>query len=192
MDSFEKYKTTDLNSQIESTQSSYRATEIFSFDQLIEYDHFTETLSASPKDLATDLKILVIEDDPTALLILEKSMKAKGCQVDLVNDPENALIKVFNEKYDLVILDWCLPLMNGFEFLKQADKILAKKNIGNCNAKSIPLVICSSKNQDEINLPLVSNFQFCDYWNKKLPFSSVASSIESAIKSARQHKVNGL
>lgn len=177
----------DLRLQFELTDM-HRRHEIFLFDHQREYDHFTETLSASPFESATHLKVLVIEDDPTALLILEKSMNAMGCQVDLINDPEVALDKVKLQSYDLVILDWCLPYMDGHEFLKKADKMLGKKNLGDFGAKAIPLVICSSKNSDEINLPLVSNFLFCQYWNKTLPFSTVISSIESAIKSARQHK----
>lgn len=178
----------DLRLQFELTEPHYRRHEIFLFDHQREFDHFTETLSASPFDTPANLKVLVIEDDPTALLILERSMKSKGCAVDLVKDPESALEKVKQQDYDLVILDWCLPYMNGYEFLKQADKVIGKKNQGSFGAKSIPLVICSSKNSEEINLPLVSNFLFCEYWNKKLPFSTVISSIESAIKSARQHK----
>jgi CheY-like chemotaxis protein len=178
----------DLRIQFELTEPHHRRQEIFLFDHQREYDHFTETLSASPFDTPANLKVLVIEDDPTALLILERSMKSKGCHVDLVKDPETALDKVKHQDYDLVILDWCLPYMDGYEFLKKADKILAQRKQGVFGAKSIPLVICSSKNSEEINLPLVSNFLFCEYWNKKLPFSTVISSIEAAIKSARQHK----
>lgn len=177
----------DLRIQFELT-NTHRRHEIFLFDHQREYDHFTETLSASPFEAPTHLKVLVIEDDPTALLILEKSMQSMGCHVDLTKDPEIGIEKVKLHDYDLIILDWCLPYMNGHEFLKRADKELSEKNRGNFGTKSIPLVICSSKNADEINLPLVSNFLFCQYWNKKLPFSTVISSIEAAIKSARQHK----
>jgi CheY-like chemotaxis protein len=177
----------DLRIQFELTDH-HRRHEIFLFDHQREYDHFTETLSASPFENPVQLKVLVVEDDPTALLILEKSMNAIGCQVDLLSDPEMAIEKVKQQDYDLVILDWCLPYMNGHDFLKKADKELGSQNQGNFAAKSIPLVICSSKNADEIHLPLVSNFLFCQYWNKTLPFSTVISSIESAIKSARQHK----
>lgn len=178
---------TDLRIQFELTEP-HRRHEIFLFDHQREFDHFTETLSASPSQAPTHLKVLVIEDDPTALLILSKSMNSMGCNVDLINDPEMALEKVKHLDYDLVILDWCLPYMDGNEFLKKADLIIAKKNQEIIGAKSIPLVICSSKNSEEIDLPLVSNFLFCEYWNKNLPFSTVVSSIESAIKSARQHK----
>ena len=177
----------DLKIQFALTQM-HRKSEIFLFDQQQEYDHYTETLSASPFYALESLRVLVVEDDPTALLILEKSMQSMGCEVDLINDPEKAVEKMGQHNYDLVILDWCLPYMDGHEFLKQADKKLTLKNQGNFSVKAIPLVICSSKNSDEINLPLVQNFLFCQYWNKKLPFSTVISSIETAIKSARQHK----
>lgn len=162
--------------------------EIFLFNQQQEYDHYAETISASPYKTPMNLKVLVIEDDPTALLILEKSLKSLGCQVELSSDPEKAIEKVTNSSFDLVILDWCLPYMDGHQFLKLADEKLNHKNRGDFDAKTIPLVICSSKNANEINLPLVSNFIFCQYWNKQLPFSTVISSIELAIKNARKHK----
>ena len=177
----------DLRIQFALTEM-HRKTEMFLFDQQQEYDHYTETLSNSPFHTPESLRVLVVEDDPTALLILEKSMKSMGCEVDLINDPEKAVAKMAENHYDLVILDWCLPYMNGHDFLKKADEKLHSKNQGNSAAKPVPLVICSSKNSDEINLPLVQNFLFCQYWNKKLPFSTVISSIETAIKSARQHK----
>ncbi len=178
----------DTPAKIELNKPHDNKTEIFLFNQQQEFDHFTETIHASPFDTPANLKVLVIEDDPTALLILERSMKSKGCSVDLVKNPESAIDRVKEQEYDLIILDWCLPNMNGHEFLKRADKIIARKNQGIFGAKSIPLVICSSRNSEEINLPLVSNFLFCEYWNKKLPFSTVISSIDAAIKSARQHK----
>ncbi len=177
----------DLRIQFALTEM-HRKTEMFLFDQQQEYDHYTETLSNSPFQAPETLRVLVVEDDPTALLILEKSMKSMGCEVDLMNDPEKAVMKMADNHYDLVILDWCLPYMNGHDFLKKADEKLHFKNQGNLTTKAVPLVICSSKKSDEINLPLVSNFIFCQYWNKQLPFSTVISSIETAIKSARQHK----
>lgn len=181
----------DLRIQFELTDT-HRRHEIFLFDHQREYDHFTETLSASPFETQTHLKVLVIEDDPVALLILEKSMRSMGCQVDLISDPELALEKVKLQNYDLVILDWCLPYMDGRAFLKKADRALGEKDRSRAKKQSIPLVICSSKNFDEINLPLVSNFLFCQYWNKTLPFSTVISSIEKAIKSAGQHKTKAV
>lgn len=177
----------DLKFQFEMVSSGAK-NEIFLFDQQQEYDHYTETLSSYTTSADEKLKVLVIEDDPTARLILDKSLQSFGCQVELVSDPEVAIEKVTSKKYDLVILDWCLPYMTGHEFLKQADAKLSVKNTGNTSLKSIPLVICSSKRESEINLPLVSNFLFCQYWNKQLPFSTVISSIENAVTNARKYK----
>lgn len=176
----------DLKTQFE-LQEGYLKNEIFLFDHQQEYDHYTETLQ-TPHKASLKLKVLVIEDDPTASMILEKSLQSLGCQVDIINNPRKAINQITHKEYDLVILDWCLPYMSGLEFLKRADAKLTTKNLGNFAPKAIPLVICSSKNQNEINLPLVSNFLFCQYWNKQLPFSTVVSSIEGTINSARKYK----
>lgn len=178
----------DLKTQFELTNTNIK-NELFMFDHQQEYDYYTETLASPSKPVAKSaLKVLVLEDDPTASLILEKSLQSMGCKVDLFNNPEKAIDQLLTTDYDLLILDWCLPYMSGHEFLKQVDSKLTVKNLGNFNPKTIPLVVCSSKNSDEINLPLVSNFLFCQYWNKQLPFSTVVSSIETAISSANTHK----
>lgn len=178
----------DLKIQFAMTDNHHK-NEIFLFNQQKEYDYYAETISASPITSPMNLKVLVIEDDPTALLILDKSLTALGCQVELLSDPEKAIEQVTQADYDLIILDWCLPYIDGYAFLKKADEKLHDKNRGNFNARSIPLVICSSKSENEINLPLVSNFIFCQYWNKQLPFSTVISSIETVIKNVRKNKI---
>ncbi len=178
----------DLKAQFELTNTNIK-NELFMFDHQQEYDYYTETLASPPTQLKkSNLRVLVIDDDPTAALILEKSLQSMGCNVDCLNDPVKAIDQLLLNDYDLLILDWCLPYMSGHEFLKQIDSKLTIKNLGNFNPKIIPLVVCSSKNSDEINLPLVSNFLFCQYWNKQLPFSTVISSIETAINSASNYK----
>lgn len=65
------------------------------------------------------VKIAVIEDEEDILEVLRYNLKKEGFQVSTYTDCESAL-KEFQDNYvpDLIICDWMLPGMNGFDFLK--------------------------------------------------------------------------
>ncbi len=62
-----------------------------------------------------DKKILVIEDDPATLRLVDYSLRHKGYQVLTASNGLEGMRKVHNEKPDLIILDVMLPGMDGFE-----------------------------------------------------------------------------
>jgi two-component system alkaline phosphatase synthesis response regulator PhoP len=84
-------------------------------------------------------KILIIEDDPSILLGLEKNLKYEGFKVLVARDGEVGLEMAVDEKPDLVVLDLMLPSVNGFEICR----ILRK-----CNPE-IPILILTAKSQEE-------------------------------------------
>ncbi|MEJ5239801.1 MAG: response regulator transcription factor [Anaerolineales bacterium] len=61
------------------------------------------------------IKILVIEDDPAILRLLQRGLSMEGYQVETATDGETGL-KLFQEKQpDLIVLDLMLPGMDGLE-----------------------------------------------------------------------------
>ena len=60
-------------------------------------------------------KVLVVDDDSTNRLLLETRLKEKMIQVSLAVSGEEALERVNNRSYDLILLDLQLPGLNGFE-----------------------------------------------------------------------------
>jgi len=64
-------------------------------------------------------RILIIEDDPSVRSILQARLSGKdGHDVLLAEDGESGLRQAEKEKVDLIILDWMMPGLNGFETLK--------------------------------------------------------------------------
>jgi len=63
-------------------------------------------------------KILLLEDDTILSETLSELLEAEGFEVSLVKDGEEALDVTFEHKFDLMILDVNVPLLNGFELLK--------------------------------------------------------------------------
>ncbi len=155
--------------------------EIFQLGMLHEYDNYTQTV-ASPQITQRPIEVLVIEDEPAASLVLQKSLQSAGCKVDTSFDGYSALNKLVEKEYELIVLDWMLPTMTGKEFLRLADSKIRTQLGANNSREPIPVVICSSKEIDDIQLPIVSSFGYYYYWNKSLPFSTVINSLETILK----------
>src|SRR5438128_1735983 len=61
------------------------------------------------------LRILLVEDEPSAALMLAKGLREQAYAVDVAADGEAALYQASINDYDLVILDVMLPLKDGIE-----------------------------------------------------------------------------
>jgi DNA-binding response OmpR family regulator len=84
------------------------------------------------------LKILVVEDEPALVGILEFLLTDEGYQVAVAYDGETGLELAKEEKPALVILDVMLPNMNGFEVCNQLRRFT-----------TIPVIILSAKDHDQ-------------------------------------------
>lgn len=69
-------------------------------------------------------KILLVEDEETMAVGLEYNLTEESYEVDWVKDGKEALKKIEEKEYDLIILDIMLPYYDGFEIAE----IVRKKN----------------------------------------------------------------
>ena len=63
----------------------------------------------------SELRILLVEDEPSAAKILAKGLRERAYAVDVARDGIDAGYKASINDYDLVILDVMLPGKDGFE-----------------------------------------------------------------------------
>ncbi|MDI6770424.1 MAG: response regulator transcription factor [Anaerolineales bacterium] len=64
-------------------------------------------------------RILIIEDDPAILKLLQRGLIYEGYQVDIATDGRSGLNLARGRHPDLVILDWMLPGMDGLEVCRR-------------------------------------------------------------------------
>ena len=64
-------------------------------------------------------KILIVEDNPKNMKLIEMSLRAKGYALLKATDGEEALDMATKERPDLIIMDLRLPKMNGLEVTKK-------------------------------------------------------------------------
>ena len=65
------------------------------------------------------IKILLVEDDKDLNLVTTSYLKTSGFDVTSVYNGLDALNKLEEEKYDLILSDIMMPLCDGFELARQ-------------------------------------------------------------------------
>ncbi len=68
-------------------------------------------------------RVLVVDDEPQVVELLQEFLAAKGYQVLTASDGEEALRKVKEERPHVVLLDVRMPKMNGLEVLRRMREI---------------------------------------------------------------------
>lgn len=69
--------------------------------------------------MSRNAKILVVEDDTALNEAFRIILTKKGYDVTVAYDGKEALEKVANQDYDLILLDLLMPVMDGREFLEK-------------------------------------------------------------------------
>ncbi|MCO5571384.1 hypothetical protein L7F22_025124 [Adiantum nelumboides] len=93
-----------------------------------------------------ELHVLAVDDSLIDRKMIEKLLTTSACRVTAVDSGQRALeilqtlgsVTVEAIKINLIITDYCMPGMTGYDLLK-----IVK---GTCSLKEIPVVILSSEN----------------------------------------------
>jgi two-component system response regulator MprA len=64
-------------------------------------------------------RILVVDDDPNILKVMQRGLGFEGYRVDVASSGESALVAAREREPDLIILDLMLPGLDGFEVCRR-------------------------------------------------------------------------
>ncbi len=122
-------------------------------------------------------KILIIEDELSLVELITYNLKKNGYDVDVANDGEAALDKIFGDvKYDLVLLDWMLPHISGLELCRRIRKDKSTKNI--------PLIMITAKGEEEDKIRAFEN-EIDDYITKPFSVNELVARVKAVLKRLR-------
>ena len=82
-------------------------------------------------------KVLVVDDEKLIVKGLKFSLEQDGMEVDVAYDGGEALEKIKNNTYDMVLLDIMLPVMDGMQVCQQVREF-----------SNVPIIMLTAKGDD--------------------------------------------
>ena len=125
-------------------------------------------------------KVLVVDDEKLIVKGVRFSLEQDGMEVDCAYDGEEALEKIQNNEYDIVLLDIMLPKLDGFQVCQQVREF-----------SDVPILMLTAKG-DDMDKILGLEYGADDYITKPFNILEVKARIKAITrrtgKSAQQKK----
>jgi DNA-binding response OmpR family regulator len=117
------------------------------------------------------IKILIVEDEPNMRIGLKDNLEFEGYKVDIAEDGEEALYKIRNNEYNLVLLDVMLPKKSGFDVCKTIRK----------DGIKVPVILLTAKGE-EIDKVLGLELGADDYVTKPFSLRELLARIKAVLR----------
>jgi CheY-like chemotaxis protein len=89
---------------------------------------FDETQNHSTTDGAKPISILLVEDSPLQRKLLFKQLEKLGLNVDIVTNGREAVEAATHTLYDLILMDWQMPELDGLEATRLIREVDCARN----------------------------------------------------------------
>jgi putative two-component system response regulator len=123
-----------------------------------------------------DFRILLVEDDPTNRTIMERLVeRIHGCQAISFNNPLDLLAALDTIEFDVGIVDYLLPHLNGIELIKEVHQHPAHTDK--------PMVIVTADKDREIRIEALTSGAV-DFLNKPLEIVEFKARVRNLTKLA--------
>jgi CheY-like chemotaxis protein len=124
-------------------------------------------------NIPTGTKILVVEDNKVNQKVVDRLLSRLGCEVTCVGDGEQAIAAVSSADYDLILMDFQMPIMDG---LTATEKI---RSLGT-SASEIPIIGLTAnvlKSEKEKAMRIGMN----DYLSKPIVFEDLKKAVAAQL-----------
>ncbi len=115
-------------------------------------------------------KVLVVDDEKLIVKGIRFSLEQDGMEVDCAYDGEEALQKIKDNEYDIILLDVMLPKLNGFEVCQMAREF-----------SNVPIVMLTAKG-DDMDKILGLEYGADDYITKPFNILEVKARIKAIMR----------
>jgi DNA-binding response OmpR family regulator len=122
-------------------------------------------------------KILNIDDSPTVQRLIEMILSSQGYQVVLASDGEEGIIKAKSERPALILVDFVMPKMNGY----QVCKVLKDDP----EFRDTPIILVTSKG-DKVGSKFVDVLGISEYFTKPFQPEELLSKIREVLDKKAQ------
>ena len=119
-------------------------------------------------------KVLVVDDEKLIVKGIRFSLEQDGMEVDCAYDGEEALEKIREQEYDIILLDVMLPKLTGFEVCQQVREF-----------SSVPVVMLTAKG-DDMDKILGLEYGADEYITKPFNILEVKARIKAIMRRTRK------
>jgi two-component system KDP operon response regulator KdpE len=123
------------------------------------------------------LRILIVDDEPPIRRFLRTSLAAQGYRIEEAVDGQAALDFLRRNPVDAIVLDLCLPGMDGFEVIRQL----------RTSGSLTPIVVLSSRD-DEVGKVKALDLGADDYVTKPFGMDELLARIRAALRHRLQQE----
>jgi two-component system phosphate regulon response regulator PhoB len=122
-------------------------------------------------------RILVVEDDPAIGLLLAYNLEAEGYLVERVERGDEAELRLEESPPDLVILEWMLPDVSGFEICRRLRARVA--------ARTLPVLMLTARGDEGVRGLSVGSD---DYVVKPFSVPELMARVRALLRRARPER----
>lgn len=123
------------------------------------------------------MRVLSVDDNYNNLMMVEVFARKLGLDVESYNDPMEAIRSAEKERYDIVIVDYMMPVINGLEFIKlfrQIDEVS-------------PIVMVTAVGDDEAVQVQALEMGATDFLGKPLNYALFSGRVKNLLKLKKAH-----
>ncbi len=80
-------------------------------------------MSKPPLENPRRMKVLVVEDDGPTRIAISRLIRQAGAEVTTARDGEEGLGHMFTQRFDILLTDLRMPVMDGIEMLQHVMKL---------------------------------------------------------------------
>ena len=120
-----------------------------------------------------DKKILVVEDEENLSMLIEYNLNKVGYKSIIASDGEQAMDRLKESKFDLVILDWMIPKLSGIE--------VCRRIRGNSDFNSLPIIMLTALGDENDKIRGLDTGAD-DYLTKPFSFPELMARIKALLR----------
>ncbi len=121
-------------------------------------------------------KILVVDDEPAVRSVLMEVLEGESYEVDAAENGKRALEKLKKDRFNAVVCDIKMPVMDGVEFLAAFE-----------DKETVPVILVTGHGDVQVAVDALKNGAF-DFIQKPLDMNRLFASVRNAID--REHLVS--
>jgi two-component system KDP operon response regulator KdpE len=118
-------------------------------------------------------KILIIDDDPAFLNLVEQVLTQKGYEVLKASSGREGLRLIFDQRPDLVLLDVMIPGVDGWQVCSRIREI-----------SDIPIIMITGRHKSEEDIVRGLDYGADDYLTKPLGSRELVARVRAALRRA--------